>query len=191
MLRPVRHLLCLLAICAAGPVFADDLVRMAQENLQTLGYQPGNTRGEMDAGTQVAISTFQAEKGMTVDGEVSPQLVGMLRAAVKQQGGGNVPAPTAAASHQPAVAGLQERQQACLQQKMAEREKKQKTKRAFMKIISAVSRSSQQFGDGETAQVISAASSEAYDANATYEDLKGAADDLGLTTDEMEECRNP
>ena len=54
-----------------------------------------------------------------------------------------------------------------------------------------VSRTSRQIGDGGRASDISRVSSEAYNANATANDLEQAGKDLGLTPDEMEACRNP
>lgn len=67
---------------AAGPMSEDSMLQMIQGNLETLGYQPGNTNGVMDKGTAVAISQFQAAQGMEVTGQPSPQLAGILSAAV-------------------------------------------------------------------------------------------------------------
>ncbi|HSD68371.1 MAG TPA: peptidoglycan-binding domain-containing protein [Woeseiaceae bacterium] len=53
-----------------------------QQHLAALGYDTGNTSGEMSLETTIAISQFQAEKGMAVTGEVSPQLIGALAAEV-------------------------------------------------------------------------------------------------------------
>jgi hypothetical protein len=53
-----------------------------QKHLQALGYDVGEVNGEMSMETTIAISTFQAEKGMKVTGEVSPQLLGILSAEV-------------------------------------------------------------------------------------------------------------
>ncbi len=61
---------------------SDDLTQMVQRHLQALGYDPGNTDGEMSLETTIAISQFQAEKGLEVTGEVSPQLAGILAAEV-------------------------------------------------------------------------------------------------------------
>lgn len=58
------------------------LAESVQRHLQALGYDVGNTNGEMSMETTIAISTFQAEKGMEVTGEVSPQLLGILAAEV-------------------------------------------------------------------------------------------------------------
>jgi len=61
-----------------------DVVQFAQSHLQALGYEPGNTDGALDTMTQVAVSQFQAEQGLAVTGEVTPQLVGILAAEVER-----------------------------------------------------------------------------------------------------------
>lgn len=60
----------------------DDLTESVQKHLDALGYDTGNTDGEASVMTSVAISQFQAENGMDVTGEVSPQLLGALAAEV-------------------------------------------------------------------------------------------------------------
>jgi hypothetical protein len=50
-----------------------------------LGYDPGNTNGELTKTTVVAISKYQAGNGMEVTGEATPQLAGVLAAAVDAQ----------------------------------------------------------------------------------------------------------
>jgi hypothetical protein len=64
-----------------------NLLAQIQAHLLTLGYEPGNTDGILDALTQVAISQFEAEHGMTVTGEPSQVLADRLAAEVSQQGG--------------------------------------------------------------------------------------------------------
>ena len=63
-----------------------DLTQTTQNYLEALGYEPGNTDGAMDTMTTVAISQFQAEKGLEVTGKVTPQLVGILAAEVDKAG---------------------------------------------------------------------------------------------------------
>jgi len=58
----------------------DDLLRMIQIDLEKLGYQPGNTAGDLDKPTVIAISKFQAGKRMEVTGKPTPQLAGVLQA---------------------------------------------------------------------------------------------------------------
>jgi hypothetical protein len=65
-----------------APASGYSLVQQIQMDLKNLGYDPGNTDGEMTLETTIAISQFQAERGMAVDGEASPQLAGVLAAAV-------------------------------------------------------------------------------------------------------------
>jgi len=67
---------------SSAQLTTDDLTQTAQLHLQALGYKVGNTNGELDTNTMIAISQFQAEKGMKVTGEVSPQLIGVLAAEV-------------------------------------------------------------------------------------------------------------
>lgn len=59
-----------------------NLVQIIQVDLTTLGYQPGNTDGELDTMTQVAISQFEAESGMTVTGEPSQSVADALARAL-------------------------------------------------------------------------------------------------------------
>lgn len=207
MLRTSVLLVFLAAISATGAfskdAFADDLTRMVQTDLVTLGYDPGNTDGEATTQTIVAISKFQAEHDLAVTGEVTPQLAGVIKAQIKKQGQpaaaaapavaarapASVPASASAAAQNPAA--LQAAQQACIQQKMEARQEAQKKKRGFGRLLSAVSRTSSQFGGGGLAGDIARTSNEIYNVNATAEDLSAAARDLGLTEEELEECRNP
>lgn len=64
-----------------------DLTQMVQLHLQALGYDPGNTSGDMTMETTIAISQFQAENDLEVTGEVSPQLAGVLSAEVDRRRG--------------------------------------------------------------------------------------------------------
>jgi hypothetical protein len=59
-----------------------DMTQSVQLHLQYLGIDPGNTSGDLSVDTQIAISEFQASKGMKVTGEVTPQLLGVLSAEV-------------------------------------------------------------------------------------------------------------
>ena len=173
-----------------GALAADQaLVQMAQQELTTLGYKPGEANGEMTTQTAIAISKFQAEQGMDVTGEVSPQLIGALRAASKQQS-------QPAAAQAPAVAAtqpqqqqmdLQARQQACLQEKYQAAQEANKKKRGFGRLLNAAARVTGRFGGPGASRAMY----DVYNANATAEDISAAAKDLGLTEDEIEQCRNP
>lgn len=59
-----------------------NLTQTVQNYLSFLGYETGNTDGEPSMETTIAISQFQAEKGLEVTGEISPQLAGILAAEV-------------------------------------------------------------------------------------------------------------
>ena len=65
---------------SSADLSSDNLTQMVQNQLKALGYDPGNTDGEPSVQTSVAISRFQAERGLEVTGEVTPQLVGVLEA---------------------------------------------------------------------------------------------------------------
>jgi hypothetical protein len=62
-----------------------NLVQIIQGHLTSLGYTPGNTNGELDKMTVVAITQFEASKGMPITGQATPQLAGILAAAVDAQ----------------------------------------------------------------------------------------------------------
>lgn len=175
-----------------GLAFADDLTKVIQQDLVTLGYDPGNTDGEASTKTVVAISKFQAENNLDVTGEASPQLAGVIKAAINQQ---NSPAATAQAPATQAppqdAAALRAAQQACLQEKYAAAQEANKKKRGFASLMRAASRTASRFGGSDTARAISRTAQDVYDINATASDLSSAAKDLGLTEDEVEQCRNP
>lgn len=182
--------LFLLALSLSVGVAADqELVRTAQKDLVALGYDPGNIQGEMTTATIVAVSKFQAEHDMPVTGEVTPQLVGAIKAALtKRNQPAAAPAPMTSQQQQ---ADLQARQRACLQEKQAAAQERQKTKRGVMSLLRAASRTSSQFGGSEVASTINQTSNTVYNVNATADDISSAAKDLGLTEEEVEACRNP
>lgn len=70
------------AIPSSASLTTDNMTQSVQNHLKALGYPPGNTDGELSTETIIAISQFQAEKGMEVTGEVTPQLLGILGAEV-------------------------------------------------------------------------------------------------------------
>jgi peptidoglycan hydrolase-like protein with peptidoglycan-binding domain len=173
------------ALLFSAPVFADELTLIVQQDLDALGYEPGSTDGEMTMQTAIAISKFQAEYDLAVTGEASPQLAGILKAVGrgKYQPATSDPAPV----KQTNQAGLQAKQQACLQQKMAEAQANQKKKRGFGRLLSAVTRTAYQYGNYDLAKNVG----DIYAANATADDLAAAAKDLGLTEDDLAACQNP
>ena len=73
------------AMPSSDELYSDNLTQMVQNHLAALGYDTGNTSGEMSLETTIAISQFQAERGLEVTGEVSPQLAGVLSAEVDKR----------------------------------------------------------------------------------------------------------
>ncbi|XOV83513.1 MAG: peptidoglycan-binding domain-containing protein [bacterium] len=173
---------------------ADKLTEIIQKDLAALGYEPGNTTGEMTTATAIAISKFQAENGLEVTGEPSPQLAGVVKSKLK---GGSAPAtggavasaaPASSATEDPAA--VKAAQQACLQQKVKDAQASQEKKRGFGSLMRAVSRTATRLGS-DLAGDIARTSRDIYDINATADDLESAAKDLGLSQDDIEDCRNP
>ncbi len=70
---------------SSSELTTDDMTQSVQLHLQALGYTVGNTSGDLDTDTIIAISQFQAENGLKPSGEVSPQLLGVLGARVDNQ----------------------------------------------------------------------------------------------------------
>ena len=66
---------------SAGGV-SGGLTAMVQQQLAALGYDPGNTNGEMTKQTAIAITQFQAANGLEITGKATPQLAGILAARV-------------------------------------------------------------------------------------------------------------
>lgn len=86
---------------------------------------------------------------------------------------------------------LQARQQSCLEdaaKRAEEKRKSQKKKRSFGRLVGAMSRTASRLGIGGD---ISKASHELYQANATANDVAIMAEELGITEDDVERCRNP
>ena len=191
MFRKLISLSLLVALSFSGTVLADELTQMIQQDLATLGYDAGEANGEATMKTIVAISKFQSEKNLEVTGEVTPQLVGIVKAEItKQNGSGSVASvPVAAAAS--SSADLQAAQQACIQNKIKKAQKSQKKKRGFGSLMRAVSRTASQLGKNDVAGDIAETSSDLYDVNATAADLESAAKDLGISEDDIEACRNP
>lgn len=59
-----------------------NIVQVVQQHLVTLGYDPGNTTGELTKQTVVAISQYEAANSMPVTGQATPELAGILSDAV-------------------------------------------------------------------------------------------------------------
>jgi peptidoglycan hydrolase-like protein with peptidoglycan-binding domain len=190
MLRKSLTIFMLLALALPGMAAADGLTKIIQQDLTALGYDTGNTEGEMTAETAVAISKFQAENDLDVTGEASPQLAGVIKAKLRE--GNPAPAAAAAPAARPAsdTAALQAAQQACLQEKIVAAQEASQKKRGFGSLMRAATRVAGRFG-GDAAADISRTTRDIYDVNATAADLESAAKDLGITESDIEACRNP
>lgn len=181
-----------LTVTQAGSAWGDELTQIVQQDLTTLGYDTGGSDGTPNTKTAIAVSRFQAEHNLEVTGEITPQLAGVIKAAIsKGESAGNVAQPASQPMAVESEADLKARQQACLQERAAAAEKSASMKRGFSKLLSAVSRTSSQYGSGETASTISTTTGEVNSAGATMNDLEGAAKDLGLTQSDIDACRNP
>jgi peptidoglycan hydrolase-like protein with peptidoglycan-binding domain len=201
MARRLLPTLLFVVATLPGLAGADELTAIIQQDLSTLGYDPGNLDGEATVQTVVAVSKFQAEHDMEVTGEITPQLAGIIKAAISQQGQGQraqgqqdqaEPASAASpATPAPDPAALQAAQQACLQQKVADAQEAQRKKRGIGSLMRAVSRTASRIGSNDTARAVANASSDIYTAGAVASDLESAAKDLGLTESDVEACRNP
>lgn len=188
--------LALISLLTIQSANADELTAMVQNELVRLGYEPGDTSGELTVQTVVAISKFQSESGLEVTGEVTPQLAGILSAkADSLENGTGAPAiaaePAADAEAVAAAAAadaeaLRVARDTCIQGKMEEAQARNKKRRGFGSLMSAVSRTAGQVGSDDVA----VAAGDVYSASATAADLSSAARDLGVTDDELEECNN-
>jgi peptidoglycan hydrolase-like protein with peptidoglycan-binding domain len=193
--------ICLIAaLVLSAAVKADELTQIIQKDLVALGYDPGNIQGEMTTDTIVAISKFQAENNLEVTGEASPQLAGVIKAKLKEQsnpGAGSASAPAVAAAQKTSPqpmdeAALQKAQQACLQEKIAAAQASQKKKRGLGSLMRAVTNTAARYGGNSgLARQVRETSYDIYRADATADDWNRAAEDLGLTSDDLEACRNP
>jgi Putative peptidoglycan binding domain len=76
----------LAAEAVLGPLSSEkDVVRVVQGRLKKLGYVPGNTDGILDKATVAAISKFEADMGMEVSGQATPQLAKILAVEVEKK----------------------------------------------------------------------------------------------------------
>jgi hypothetical protein len=175
--------------------FGDELTLIVQQDLTTLGYNAGAADGAATTKTIIAVSKFQAEHNMAVTGEITPQLAGVIKAAISQKSNPASGAQTAMATQtqtpEQAQADLHARQQACLQEKVDAARKSAQTRSGLGKLFNAVTRTASQFGGGETVAQISDTAGEASSVGATINDLEGAAKDLGISESDIEACQNP
>lgn len=86
---------------------------------------------------------------------------------------------------------LAARQQACLEEaakQAAEQREAQEKRRSIGRLVGAMSRTAARLGVGSDAYKVSR---EVYNANATANDVAIMAEELGITEDDVERCRNP
>lgn len=178
--------LCLLAMSAR----ADELTLQVEQGLAVLGYDPGAIDGTQTVATTVAISKFQAQNGMEVNGEVSPVLLGRI---IARANGAEPPASAStgtatnrAASTAAGAGAVTTAQQACLQKLAEDKEKSSRRRRGLGSLASAANRVANRFGVGR--EVIETAQDAAVVSGAAG-DLASAARDFGLTPEEAEPCR--
>ena len=164
------------------------LVKVAQELLMKLGYNPGNVSGQMTDETKIAIATFQAKNKMAVDATVTPQLIGVLTAKVDEQGAGGA---TASLSDAGSGNALQAAQQACLEEAIAEAQAKKKKKKGFGSLMSAVSKTANLLGNNKFVTDLATTTNEIYQVDSTVKDYKKAAKELGISKEAVENCQNP
>jgi peptidoglycan hydrolase-like protein with peptidoglycan-binding domain len=172
------------------PARADDLTMMIEEHLASLGYDTGTVDGEADVKTAVAISQFQAEKGLEVTGKASPQLAGILAAEI------NSARPAAGESSETLPSEVPDlhpdeikaAQQACLQQKVAEAQQaQQKKKKGLGSAFASLTKSVVKYGNNDLAEI----SADIYEAGATANDLAEAARELGISESDIADCQAP
>ncbi|MBK6739124.1 MAG: peptidoglycan-binding protein [Haliea sp.] len=126
-----------LACAQAGVALADELVQIVQQDLTTLGYDPGAADGTATTKTIIAVSKFQAEHNLEVTGEITPQLAGVIQAAISQKSNpGSSAQVSVSAETTPAEdpAALEARQTACLQEK-SRRPSKQNRPKAVLETV--------------------------------------------------------
>lgn len=179
----------LLLACCISNARADDLTLMIEEHLASLGYDTGTVDGEADVKTAVAISQFQAEKGLEVTGVVSPQLAGVLSAEV-DKGISSAAAGTASSpvtqQSSPTSQMNAAQQQVCLQQKIAAAQQAQpKQKKGLGGAFSSLAKTVAKYGGDDVAK----ASAEIVEAGATVNDLAEAARELGISESDIADCQ--
>ena len=188
-------LIVILACSQAEVALADELTQIVQQDLTSMGYDTGGVDGIATTKTVIAVSRFQSEHNLEVTGEITPQLAGVIKAAMSNL---NSPSTTRApaattnqVSPQQAQADLKARQEACLQNKVESAEKTAKLKSGLSKLLGAVSRTASRFGGEEVASQISTTTADASSMDATIADLEGAAKDLGIAQSDIDACKNP
>ena len=120
-----------------------------------------------------------------VPANLKPMNMGDLGSIMQQDGAQAAPSAASAGTD----ADLSARQQACLEQSanQAQKQKNAEKKKGFGNLMGAVARTANRFGVGN----MNAVTRDVYNANATADDVATVAGELGITTDDVERCRNP
>ncbi len=95
-----------------------------------------------------------------------------------------------AASTASADTALMDKQQACLQaaaQQASEKKDKEKKTKGFGRLMGSIARTASRFGLADISDV----TRDIYDAEATADDASVIAEELGISEDDVERCRNP
>jgi hypothetical protein len=155
----------------------------------TAGSQIEMLRKMVESGDMTVVTTVRAIR-------VNTGLSGAFTNAPPRQPTASAAGPTRPGSSAPPSAApattndeaLEEAQTACLQQKIDAAKKK---KRAFGSVIRAAANTASRYGGAEVSREVEKASQEAYKVDATGKDVEEAAKALGLSTEDVESCRNP
>jgi peptidoglycan hydrolase-like protein with peptidoglycan-binding domain len=182
----------------AGAALADELTQIVQQDLTSMGYDTGGVSGTANTKTVIAVSRFQSEHDLAVTGEITPQLAGVIKAAMSKQSGPSAatqaPAAVTQLSPEQARADLKARQEACLQQKVDSAQQSAKLKSGLGKLLNVVTRTASRFGGADGAEVagqISTTRSDVSSVDDSITDLEGAAKDLGISQSDIDSCQNP
>lgn len=170
-----------IALFWSSPSLSDDLVRIVQQDLQRLGYNIAEANGEVNTETGLAVSQFQAERGLDINGDITPQLAGVIKAEISRR--------ERSARVNPNTERLA--QEACLLQKIADVTASGDKKRGFGSLMRVVKDTATRFGKGDISEKIDKVSGDIYAADATAKDIKRAAKDLGLSKSDVKACENP
>lgn len=110
----------------------------------------------------------------------------MMQMGKSQQGSGSTASVPAPASDP----DLSAKQQTCLEQaaaRAAEQQQASETKKGFARLMGSVARTASRFGLGDMSKITRGV----YDAEATADDVAVIADELGISTEDVERCRQP
>jgi hypothetical protein len=125
-------------------------------------------------------------------GNLKPMTMGgMANLGAMMQQGAAAPAAGTQSPYQSNDQDLSARQQTCLEEAAAQaarKQEKEKKKKGFGRLMGAVSRTAGRFGAGGD---IGKINQDIYDANATASDVSIMAEELGISEDDVERCRNP